>query len=52
MIGVAALLWVSHQKTQGPTDRLAVLDLVNEMIVERPPGWLSYDDARTDFRAT
>ncbi|ABG32474.1 pentapeptide repeat-containing protein [Roseobacter denitrificans] len=50
-IGVAALLWFSHQKTQGSSDHLAPLNLLGEEIVERPAGWLSYDDARAEFRA-
>lgn len=51
LIGGVALLWTSHQQTEGPIARLAHLDLSGENIVERPAGWLSHGDARAEFRA-
>ncbi|MDW3221892.1 MAG: pentapeptide repeat-containing protein [Paracoccaceae bacterium] len=51
LIGGVALLWTSHQQTEGPITRLAHLDLSGENIVERPAGWLSHGDARAEFRA-
>lgn len=51
LIGGVALLWTSHQQTEGPIARLAHLDLSGENIVERRAGWLSHGDARAEFRA-
>jgi uncharacterized protein YjbI with pentapeptide repeats len=51
LIGGTALLWSSFQQTEGPISQLALLDLVGEPLVERPAGWLSYQDARSEFRA-
>ncbi|MFK7881101.1 hypothetical protein [Roseobacter sp.] len=52
IIGGAALLWNSYQRTEGSLSQLAHLNLSGENIVERPAGWLSYRDARAEFRAT
>ncbi len=40
---------LSHQRTMGSFSRLAHIDLSGQIIVERPPGWLSHALARKDF---
>lgn len=44
------LLALSWNWTSGQSDRLWAVSLVDEAIVQRPPGWLSYDVARDEFR--
>ncbi len=50
LIGAAALLWNSYERTEGPAERLAPLAMIDEEIVERPAGWLPHSVARQDFR--
>ncbi len=50
-LGVPAAVFGTYLLTEGPTELLAPLNLSGENIVERPAGWLSYRDARAEFRA-
>ncbi|MEL7515752.1 MAG: pentapeptide repeat-containing protein [Pseudomonadota bacterium] len=50
LIGGAAILWNSYERTEGPPGRLAPLAMIDETIVERPPSWLPHSVARQEFR--
>ncbi|MGC1497374.1 MAG: pentapeptide repeat-containing protein [Sulfitobacter sp.] len=41
----------SHMRTMGDAENLAALDLSDQNLVEKPPGWLPYGIARKDFLA-
>lgn len=42
---------LTYLRTEGATENLARLELTGEALVERPVGWLLYQDARREFRA-
>lgn len=50
-IGVISVFAATNLRTQGSVTTLVPLDLTGESLVQRPPGWLHYSDARQDFRA-
>ncbi|MEL7133415.1 MAG: pentapeptide repeat-containing protein, partial [Pseudomonadota bacterium] len=49
VVALPLLLALSHQRTDGSTERLALLDMVGQEIVDRPEGWVPYALAKADF---
>ena len=50
LIATPTLAMLSFGRTEGPTASLAPLEMIDEAIVERPPGWLPYAVARDEYR--